>query len=555
MNSGQLPPDLASVLGPLRRRALADSALHWALIGVGAWSLAASLVVAWSKVVPTPETTVVLAALAGAAAVGTSAAWALRRPGWSQVARTADARLHLDERLASALAFASTPGELAARLRRDAVGRARPLPANAAFPLGPHRRLAGGSACAAAVACALLLTPNPQAGALARQRANRAALAQARQAVAGARRTLAGNTSPGAALAEKALQQAMARLQRARAPLQALVDLSDLASRLQALGSSSIDDQAASDSAAGAALAGSPQAGALASALSSGDLKAATNDLRLLAANLPSLSSDEQRALANALKKAAASAGRPAEEARGASGGAGPETSGAGSLDLPDALAKAGAALALGRTGAAGRYLGSAASGVASSAAAASLQQELSAVEAAVAEAQDNVATQAQKQVSPDGGTGRLTPGLTGGDRSGDGPGGGPGQAAGGGEGAGYGSGGSGSGYGTGGPGGSGGSGTSGGSGGAPSSQVFVGGQPGEGEQVTGHRLGAGERVTTTGYRSVLPSFEKTALAGLGAQVVAPADQDLVRNYFSSLGAGQEQGPAGGAARGAGGRR
>jgi hypothetical protein len=67
---------------------------------------------------------------------------------------------------------------------------------------------------------------------------------------------------------------------------------------------------------------------------------------------------------------------------------------------------------------------------------------------------------------------------------------------------------------------------------------VFIGGQPGRTEQLVGQRLGNGERVATTSYRSVLPAFEKTALEGLGSAVLAPEDQNLVRAYFSSLGDG-----------------
>jgi hypothetical protein len=37
-------------------------------------------------------------------------------------------------------------------------------------------------------------------------------------------------------------------------------------------------------------------------------------------------------------------------------------------------------------------------------------------------------------------------------------------------------------------------------------------------------------------YQVVLPEFERTALQGLGTEVVSPEDQGLVRAYFSSLG-------------------
>jgi hypothetical protein len=56
---------------------------------------------------------------------------------------------------------------------------------------------------------------------------------------------------------------------------------------------------------------------------------------------------------------------------------------------------------------------------------------------------------------------------------------------------------------------------------------------------VVGERPGKGKSVKTTGYQAVLPSFERTALQGLGSQVVDPDDQSLVRSYFASLGGGK----------------
>jgi hypothetical protein len=55
---------------------------------------------------------------------------------------------------------------------------------------------------------------------------------------------------------------------------------------------------------------------------------------------------------------------------------------------------------------------------------------------------------------------------------------------------------------------------------------------------VIGAQVGTGGAVKTTPYQKVLPTFEKTALQGLGSHVVSPADQGAVRSYFSSLGNG-----------------
>jgi hypothetical protein len=531
-------PGLEAVMRPLRRRALLDSAARWALWGGAAWATGAVLVLAWSKVHPTAGAGVIALAIGAPALVGAACAWAWRRPSMLEVARLADARLDLKERLASALYFAATPGELAARLRADAIATAtRHDPADA-FPLGRHRYVAAAALAVAVVAAALALTPNPQAGALARQAADQAVIARARDALSQAHQSLAANRSVQGSQAAAALQQALARLQRARSPLAALVALSKLSSQLQSLSSSSSRDQEEAAAAAGQALSGAPGAGALAADLSNGNLAAAASQLRAMSGSLSHLTSAERQALAKALDKAAQAAG-----AGHGPDGAASSSAASGPGDLPDALAQAGSALAAGHVAAAGRYLGAAANGAAATASAASVQQELDAVEAAIQNAQAQVAGEAQGSGAGQG-------------QAGDGDGAGPAgaQPGGTGQGAGQGQGDNAGGSGAssgGGAGGSGGSGAGGGSGGgsqrasgagavpAPSAQVFVGGQPGGGEQVTGAQLGDGRQVSTQDYRAVLPSFEKTALLGLGTEVVAPVDQELVRTYFTSLGSGQ----------------
>src|SRR4029077_1049293 len=140
------------VLESFRRRALADEALRWGLraaIGVSAWGVA--LLIA-SRIWP------IASALAiwGAGAAGLVAAgglgWMRGRPDLGRVARTADARLGLAERLASAHAFAGPAGaggaaepgageagELPALLEADALAHAAGRDPGEAYPIRRHR--------------------------------------------------------------------------------------------------------------------------------------------------------------------------------------------------------------------------------------------------------------------------------------------------------------------------------------------------------------------------------------------------------------------------------
>ena len=115
---------LDDVLTALRRRARGDSALRWALLALAGWRPAVSVVLIYSKVTPTPHLTLIVAGLAFVAALMASGAWAVGRPTVVQVARPADSRLGLNERLASALFYARADGEMEGRLRADAVGAA-----------------------------------------------------------------------------------------------------------------------------------------------------------------------------------------------------------------------------------------------------------------------------------------------------------------------------------------------------------------------------------------------------------------------------------------------
>jgi hypothetical protein len=557
-------PGLAGALLPLRRRADVDGAIRAALSALACWAGATALVVAWSKLSPVGGTLALAVALGAVSLLGAAAAWALGRPLPLEVARVADARFGLKERLASALFFAGArgvpdPSTMQRRLEEDAVERARQHRPAEAFPLQRHSRRAFVALTALATLAALAFTPNPQATTLARRSADRAVISEAKKAVASARRRLERAPHHGGkegAQAEAALQRALVQLRKAGTPLQALTALSALESQLSSLPNLSAGEETAA-AAAGAALAGTPGTAKLSRDLFAGDLKAAAADLRHLAQRVGELGAKEQRALAKALQQAAERAGAngagsrfgPGQDQQQPNGGT---TSSQGAFSpFTNALSQAAQALEAGKAGAASKYLGSAARGANASAASASLQQQLAAAEAALSNAQSKVASQAQADTS--GRKGNLARGAAmkgGGEKGGSSS---PRSATGNGQGksgsfgssrsvAGQGRGrGKGSGAGNkeskskaGNGGGNGPAHKSGG--GRSSAQVFVGGQPSGTEQVVGKRLANGYKVKTTNYRQVMPSFERTALQGLGSQVLSPADQDLVRNYFTSLG-------------------
>ena len=586
--------DLDRALIPLCRRALGDSAVRWGLLAVAGWAAAVSVLLAWSKVNPTSDVALIAAVLGAVAALIAGGSWALRRPSVVEVARVADARLDLSERLGSALFYAQAPGAMPARLRADAIGAASAFRPAQAFPLRRHRYLLATALTIALVAVLLAVTPNPQAASLARQVADREATAQARKVVVAARQKLGHPSSPEGRKVAGALQSGLSQLAKAGTPLASLVALSNLSRQLTQLDSSSGEANQAADAAAGDALAGAPGAQRLASDLAGGNLKAAAARFSTLAGGLSALSPAQRKALAQALAKAAAAAGHKAGTGPGTSPGSGSNAPFAGGL------ARASSALSAGHLGSAGQALKSAASGAAASAASVSLQQQLAADQAAVQNEETKVASQAQAGSGTGGragpgqsGAGRqrsqgLAPGHNGTDSgvpgSGSGSpmssgvnssganssganssganssganssGAGSGGAGSGGQGTGgAGSGGAGSGGGSGsGPGGSG-QGGEGGPGRAkspqagaarsgvaitPSDQVVIAGQPGHSAQVVGEQVGTGGNVKSTPYQAVLPTFEKTALQGLGSHVVSPDDQGVVRSYFSSLGGGR----------------
>ncbi len=226
---------LDGVLTALRRRALGDSALHWALLALAGWAAAVSVVLIYSKVTPTPHLTLIVAGLALLAALMAGGAWALDRPTVVQVARVADARLDLNERLASALFYAHAPVRWRDGCGRTQSGAASTYKPAQAFPLRRHRNLLAVALVIALVGVVLAVTPNPQSAALSRQAANREVTAQARHVVASARHELGRPTSVEAQKIAGALRAALSELAKAGTPLASLVALSNLSRQLAQL--------------------------------------------------------------------------------------------------------------------------------------------------------------------------------------------------------------------------------------------------------------------------------------------------------------------------------
>ena len=178
------PLSVEEVLEGFRRRALADEALRWGLraaIGICGWGIA--LLIA-SRIWPIASALAIWGAGAAGLVAAAGVGWMRNRPDLGRVARTADARLGLAERLASAHAFAAVaangrpgtgePGELPALLEADALAHTAGRHPGEAYPIRRHRpsALIAGSSALALVVLAFL--PNPMDAVVAQRRADQA---------------------------------------------------------------------------------------------------------------------------------------------------------------------------------------------------------------------------------------------------------------------------------------------------------------------------------------------------------------------------------------------
>jgi hypothetical protein len=516
---------LDASLRPLVRRARADAAARRLLLlaaGAAVWACA---VLAAGRAWTLPVAALIIVGSAVLLSVGIVTS-VVSRPSPLIAARTADRRMVLAERLATAVALGDGTTEIGERQRSDASSVARALRVRDVYPLRNLKWRA--LALAASVAAALTLAMTTPSNAIAAQRAagDHAAIQKAIAAISkqeqAAHRAATTQPDPTGSLhqLDQALRDALAQLRKAQSPVQALETISQLGQQIQGLADPTLPSRLGAASAAGSAMAGTATLGQVAAALGQGNLSAAAASLKSVAGSLPQLTPSQLHHLATALAAAA-----------GASTGDRP---------LANALQQAATAIASGNPADASQALGVASSELQALGASASSAAGVAAAADAAASAKAGVAAAADADAGAAAGGQAGSPGSSsaGGQGSATQPGNGSGNGTGTGNGNGS---GSGTGAGSGGSGGSGGQGASG-SGGphsgaaAPNEQLFV---PGSGNQPFGDpqsfQLASGQNVLPRALSSVFAQFQTFVLQTLDRSGFAPGDRDLVRQYFASL--------------------
>ena len=510
---------LEGVVGTLRRsdaRSRAAPYLLHALLGAAAW---VAIVLLAARIFPL-ETRLAPAALGISfilAAAGI--AWLVIRPRPEELMQRADMRLGLQERLSTAWERRSANGVMDGLLREDALLHAERERLKTAFPVSLNRREAAAVAIVAAIALALFVLPNPMDQVLSQRQADRASLAKAASTIRDVQKKIAASTTtaPVAPQVQQILSDTQKKIAQAPDPRQAIAPISPAEQRLQQLSdpqtaarTSSAQNLANSLSsttagkAAGQALSNSPSQGAQA--------------LRNLAAQLQSLTPEQQAQLAKALADAAQHAQDPAMAAT---------------------LQRASGALANGDVVSAAGALSDLATQLDSLQDQQNNDQAIAAAINGLEAARQGLAAQADRDAA--GGTSAAASPATGasaGAGNGNGNANGNGNGNGAGAGAGTGSG-SGSGSGSGGTGGTGGSGSGSGSGSGANAgeRLYVPGQPLPGQVVSDPApLGPGQDVPLTPYTQVVQAYRQAALDATGQSLIPGSERDLVREYFSRLG-------------------
>jgi hypothetical protein len=525
MTESQLTLDAS--LRPLVRRARADAAARRLLLfaaGAAVWTCA---VLAAARVWTLPVAAPIIVGSAVLLSAGIVVSF-VGRPSPLIAARTADRRMVLAERLATAVALGDGTTEIGERQRSDASSVARALPVRDVYPLRNLKWRA--LALAAGVAAALTLAMTTPSNAIAAQRAagDHAAIQKAIAAISkeeqAAHRAATTQPDPTGSLhqLDQALRDALAQLRRAQSPVQALEAISQLGQQIQGLADPTLPSRLGAASAAGSAMAGTVSLGQVVAALAQGNPPGAAASLKSVAGSLPQLTPSQLHHLAAALAAAA-----------GASTGDRP---------LANALQQAATAIASGNSAAASQALGVASSELQALGASASAAAGVAAAADAAASAKAGVAAAADADAGAVAGgqAGSPDSSSAGSQGSATQPGNGNGSSGGTGSGTGTGIG-TGAGSGSGGSGGSGGQGASG-SGGphsraaASNEQLFV---PGSGNQPFGDpqsfQLASGQNVPTQALSSVFAQFQAFVLQTLDRSGFAPGDRDLVRQYFASL--------------------
>lgn len=329
---------LETFLQAARRRVLGRRSALWFVRGLLVAATAAVAAQLLARVWPAWSRWPVLAS-AGAlgAAVAAAGNWR-RRPGITQVARTVDRELDGAERVATAWELTHDRGPMAVRQRDDARAWVAGVSAGQIRLLVPRWEVA--LACTAALfAVGVSLVPNPAAArakADAARRTERQDVAREIEQAAERVGALRPEENPGRRrILLRELDQAARDVRRAPDTEAAVAALSRTQQALRSLAGHGGTGRLEAASSAGAELAAAAESAAAGRALAAQGAGMA-EDLRSAADGLPSLAPEERRAVQASLDELA-------------------QTAGDGQLG--EALQQAAAALADGRTAAAGQAL------------------------------------------------------------------------------------------------------------------------------------------------------------------------------------------------------
>jgi hypothetical protein len=440
-------------------------------------------------------------------------AWLASRPGPGVLMSVADQRLGLKERLSTAWERRGSSGPMDELLRRDALQHAERARLARAFPIRINRREIGVLAIVAVAALLLAVLPNPMDQLLAQRRADAASQARAANAVHDVQDKIAANatTVPTDPKVQKILSSTEKQIRQAPDPRQALQAISPAEQQLLQLSDPQTPARTSTAQNLASSLSSTKAGKAAGQALTASPAKGA-QALRELASQLQSLSPQERAQLAQALATAAQHAQDP---------------------NMAASLSRASSALAAGDYAAAAAALSDMAAQLDSLQAQQNTDAQVAAAINSLEAARQELAAQADRDAAATSGSAAAASGNA---NAGGSPGASPGAGNNNGNGNGSGNGGSGSGGSNGH--GSSGSGSGSGQGSKPSEKLFVPGQPVPGQfENDPTPLGPGQDVPLTPYTQVVQAYGKAALDATDQSLIPGSERDLVREYFSTLGA------------------
>src|SRR5438309_7077581 len=303
--------EIRALLARVRSRQLRQSGVVWATNGAAVAAVGALVFEVVSRYWPVDPAWPVLMACLGAGLAVALAGWLRGWPSWTRVALLADLRLGGQERLVTALEFATADGPLYLRQRADAAAFAGRADLSGLEPIRPPTKMLVVVAAAVFAAGLLAVLPNPAIAQLRQHRADVAAQDKTAQAVEALTRQAAGQARPGenASLRQalvKELQQAASAARSAPNPQSAVAALSQAQQNLQQLRDPKLGSKQDAASQAGQALQQNPQSAKAGSALAQGDLNTGSQELKNLAQQVSSTTPQQQQQLASSLSQAAA---------------------------------------------------------------------------------------------------------------------------------------------------------------------------------------------------------------------------------------------------------